>query len=474
MAGTTGYRRGAALVGWVLLVAPLAHAQVYKWTDADGRVHYSDKPPPKAADQPPAAVEQVRINDAFGTFKIPSRRPLPGPGDARAMSLDRFAVRLDVANSKGVTSGRVFAGAECDVAAAMQWNSGVMNISEADVAVVAANRFRAAGWPLSVPDAGSPATLSLEAEVSDLKLDFCVYLDQQWRSDTERSARAYVKVRWVLSDGGEVIFRQVSEGAEDGWRSGGKVTPVLQRAIAQAADNLLAQQSFANAVRGAPDAFGVRGGTSTREDAAEPTPVAVGLTWGSGEGRFQDRSESLLAATVTVRTLRGHGSGVVVDPGGYALTNAHVVGNERHVTLLVDGRSVAAQVVNKNPRTDVALLRFDGARLVAAPVGRRTPRAGDTLFVIGTPLDLSHSHTVTQGILSAVRDVDGRRLYQTDAAINRGNSGGPVFDATGELVALSVSGLFSREGASMGVSYLIPIDAALAAVGAGGKSSENP
>jgi putative serine protease PepD len=159
---------------------------------------------------------------------------------------------------------------------------------------------------------------------------------------------------------------------------------------------------------------------------------------------------------------------VVVDAKGYALTNAHVIGTERHVTLLVDGRSIAAQVINRNPRTDVALLRFDGAELIAAPIGRRTPRPGDTLFVIGTPLDISLSHTVTQGILSAVREIDGRKLYQTDAAINRGNSGGPVFDASGDLVALSVSGLFSRQGASMGVSYLIPIEAALAAVGAGG------
>jgi S1-C subfamily serine protease len=454
-------------VGWW---APGLHAEVYKWTDANGRVHFSDKPPPKQVDQPPAVVEEVRIKDAFGSFKIPTRMPLPNPGDAQSVSLDRFDVRLDAANSRGVTSGRVFAGRECDVAAAVQWNAGALDASEADVALTVAERFRSAGWSLSTPGTGTPGRLSLEAELIDLKLDFCVHLDRQFQAGSERAARAYVKVRWVLSDNDEVMFREVSEGAEDGWRIGGKASEVVRRAVAQAADNVLAQQRFADAMRGAPDAFGVRGGiAATDDDDAAATPVVVGLTWGSGEGSFQDRSDSLLAATVTVRTRSGHGSGVVVDAKGYALTNAHVVGTERHVTLLVDGRSIAAQVINRNPRTDVALLRFDGAELIAAPISRRTPRPGDTLFVIGTPLDISLSHTVTQGILSAVRDVDGRKLYQTDAAINRGNSGGPVFDASGDLVALSVSGLFSRQGASMGVSYLIPIEAALAAVGADGK-----
>ena len=74
------------------------------------------------------------------------------------------------------------------------------------------------------------------------------------------------------------------------------------------------------------------------------------------------------------------------------------------------------------------------------------------------------SHTVTQGILSAVRQESGRRLFQTDASINPGNSGGPVFDSAGELVALSVAGLFTRQGASLNVNYLIPIGEELQAL----------
>ena len=70
------------------------------------------------------------------------------------------------------------------------------------------------------------------------------------------------------------------------------------------------------------------------------------------------------------------------------------------------------------------------------------------------------------GLLSAIREVEGRRLFQTDASINRGNSGGSVFDAGGELVALSVSGLFNQQGVSFGVNYLIPVADALSAVGA--------
>ena len=86
---------------------------------------------------------------------------------------------------------------------------------------------------------------------------------------------------------------------------------------------------------------------------------------------------------------------------------------------------------------------------------------GDTVYVIGTPLDVSLSNTVTKGVYSAHRRLNGLPFYQTDAAINAGNSGGPAFNEQGELVGISVAGLFTREGASLNVNYLIPIDNAV-------------
>ena len=111
-----------------------------------------------------------------------------------------------------------------------------------------------------------------------------------------------------------------------------------------------------------------------------------------------------------------------------------------------------------------ALSTAAAANLAPVTVATQEPRPGDPLYVIGTPLSLKLCHTVTQGILSAVRNERGRRLYQTDASINPGNSGGPVFDASGELVALSVAGLFTPQGSSLNVNYLIPVEQALGAL----------
>jgi len=157
---------------------------------------------------------------------------------------------------------------------------------------------------------------------------------------------------------------------------------------------------------------------------------------------------------------------VLIDASGYALTNAHVVGADPQVQVMLDDQFVDAQVVRSDRRADVALLQFDPRGHEAANVSRREPHAGDPLYVVGTPLCRELSHTVTQGIFSAVREVDGERRFQTDAAVNPGNSGGPVFNEAGELVALSVSGIINADGASLNVNYLIPIARALAAVGA--------
>jgi S1-C subfamily serine protease len=453
-------------IGLLLLVAVSGAwaGGVYRWVDAQGRVHFSDKPPPGRDVQAQESLEQLRLQDAFGTFKIPVRLPIRNPGDGRSVSLERLEVRLDAANSKGVTAGRIFAGESCDVAASVQWNEGALDLSDAQLADRVVQRFADQGWPVSASGAGG--RLSLNAEIVDLKLDQCVYLERDyWPANRERAARAYMKVRWTLTDAGDEIFRATSEGAADGWQSMDKAEAVIIRAIEQAADNALGDRDFADAMRGGPDAYGVRG--ERAGIAVEPAsePLKLGLTWGARDARFQDRSQVLLAATVTVRTRRGHGSGVVIDAAGYALTNAHVVGDERQVTVLTRTGALVAEVVRRDRRADVALLRFAAADSASAPIGSVEPRPGDVLYVVGTPLDESLSHTVTQGILSATRDLEGRRLYQTDAQINPGNSGGPVFDAAGELVALSASGLFTRQGASVGVNYLIPIGAALEAAG---------
>jgi serine protease Do len=160
----------------------------------------------------------------------------------------------------------------------------------------------------------------------------------------------------------------------------------------------------------------------------------------------------------------GVGSGFVVDKDGLVLTNAHVVaGADEVVVKLTDQREYRAKVLGSDAATDVAVLKIDAKDLPVVQVGdpART-RVGDWVVAIGTPYGLDN--TVTSGIVSAKsRALPGDSVVpfiQTDAAVNPGNSGGPLFNAQGEVIGIN-SQIFSRTGGFQGVAFAIPIDVAL-------------
>ncbi|ROR29661.1 S1C family serine protease [Inmirania thermothiophila] len=158
------------------------------------------------------------------------------------------------------------------------------------------------------------------------------------------------------------------------------------------------------------------------------------------------------------------GSGVIVSPQGYILTNNHVIeGADEIQVALADGRTAEARVVGTDPDTDLAVLRVDLERLPAIVLGDSGHlRVGDVVLAIGNPFGVGQ--TVTQGIVSAT----GRKrlglntfenFIQTDAAINPGNSGGALVDARGTLVGINTA-IFSRSGGSQGIGFAIPVDLA--------------
>ena len=158
------------------------------------------------------------------------------------------------------------------------------------------------------------------------------------------------------------------------------------------------------------------------------------------------------------------GSGVIVSPDGYVLTNAHVVERGARFRVgLLDGRELTAKVVGTDPSSDLAVLRLDlKDRLPFATLGRSEGLLpGETVIAIGNPFGLSH--TVTTGVVSAVHrnfKAGDRTLFdfiQTDASINPGNSGGALLDIEGRLVGVNTAILGDR---SAGIGFAIPIDRA--------------
>ena len=164
------------------------------------------------------------------------------------------------------------------------------------------------------------------------------------------------------------------------------------------------------------------------------------------------------------------GSGFIISPDGYILTNNHVVAGADEVTVrLQDRRTFTAKVVGTDPKYDIALLKVhDGDSLPTVTIGdSRSLKPGQWVLAIGSPFGFDY--TVTQGIVSAVgrnlgsSDQPYTSFIQTDVPINRGNSGGPLFNLQGQVVGIN-SQIYSNTGGYQGVSFSIPIDVAMNAV----------
>jgi len=161
---------------------------------------------------------------------------------------------------------------------------------------------------------------------------------------------------------------------------------------------------------------------------------------------------------------RGLGSGFVVSADGVVLTNAHVVRDAKEVTVkFSDRREFRAKVLGSDPATDVAVLKLDARSLPTVTLGDpKQLEVGDYVLAIGAPYGLEQS--ASQGIVSAKgRSLPGDSFVpfiQTDAAVNPGNSGGPLFDANGRVVGINAQ-IYSQSGGFQGLAFAIPIDVAL-------------
>jgi serine protease Do len=166
----------------------------------------------------------------------------------------------------------------------------------------------------------------------------------------------------------------------------------------------------------------------------------------------------------TEQPFHGQGSGFIISRDGLILTNAHVVRDAQEVTVkLADRRELKAKVLGADPATDIAVLRVNATGLVSVKFGDpKSLQVGDYVLAIGAPFGFDQS--ATAGIVSAKgRSLPGDAyvpFIQTDAAVNPGNSGGPLFDAAGNVVGINAQ-IYSQTGGYQGLSFAIPIDVAL-------------
>jgi len=174
--------------------------------------------------------------------------------------------------------------------------------------------------------------------------------------------------------------------------------------------------------------------------------------------------DSVLSSVVTIRIGQGHGSGFFISEDGYLLTNAHVVGDAKRVSVVLNnGLEIPGDVVRKLKSRDVALIKVGLRVPVALPIRATPAEKLERIYVVGSPVSEKFSSTVTAGIVSGFRTVGGESYIQADAPISMGNSGGPLLDDNGSVLGLSVQKVVRPD--AVGIGLFIPIDDALHALG---------
>jgi len=218
-----------------------------------------------------------------------------------------------------------------------------------------------------------------------------------------------------------------------------------------------------------PVAEGRPGVVTSYADVIEPAQKAVVSVYSTKieRERIPPYFRQFFGDSVRERKEEGLGSGVIVTPDGYILTNNHVVeGADTIKVALPDNRELKGKVVGTDPKTDVAVIKIEADNLPAITLADSDRlRVGDVVFAVGNPLGVGQ--TVTTGIVSAkgrqvhmLDDVQGYEDFiQTDAAINMGNSGGALIDAKGRLVGIN-SVIVSTTSGSMGLGFAIPVNLA--------------
>jgi S1-C subfamily serine protease len=236
------------------------------------------------------------------------------------------------------------------------------------------------------------------------------------------------------------------------------VAGLVIAALVGGVSGLAAARLFGDPSPAQPDAY--------RLPVPTPGPVA-------GRDDLSEVAAKVLPSVVSIEVdngdQHGAGSGFAIDREGHLLTNNHVLGSGGTVAVILNnGRRVAAKIVGRDARNDLAVLKIDPSAGVppVSLASSSSAAVGDDVLAIGSPLGLAG--TVTAGIVSALdREVEvgpGYRLraIQTDAAINPGNSGGPLVNARGEVIGVNttIATIAGTEGGSIGIGFAIPIDRA--------------
>ncbi len=300
------------------------------------------------------------------------------------------------------------------------------------------------GESKSVFSTGLNSRYTVQGEMHEVKYD--VVASHPYESLAHYETRCTVAVTWkLINQSRQTVYEHKDSGTAVKFEKGGSA------AFADAFENslyaFLGSQQVTTAL------------AKPMGSAGADKPTAITLHRAAALKTVADNGVGAAAkAVVIIDTGDGHGSGCVVSADGYIVTNAHVVGDAEEVkVLLADGVSSKAKVVRVNSEMDLALIKIDADGLTAFSLPTAsTADVGADVFAIGTPADKELGQTVTKGIISGRRKIDGHSFLQTDVSINGGNSGGALVAKSGQLLGIVNAKLVGR--GIEGIGFAIPAE----------------
>ena len=344
----------------------------------------------------------------------------------------------------------------CERDELLKWEEADNTLPTETFARVLREEFKAAGFATS----GDPTNLfereaakpelQLGALITNLRLRHCYREALPFKEFWDTSLLMEVEWQVYSVTQGKVVARVTTAGGFQTKARDPSFIEVLSGGFADNVKRLTQSDQFRRTIA-------IVGATPVTQP---PAPGRLTFVPAGGEVALP----TALKSVVTIFAGEGMGSGVLISGDGYVLTNHHVAGSSGQVRVRwPDGTDSVGEVLRGDARRDVALIKLQ-PRASALPIRTTAAQVGETVFAVGTPLDKSLANTLTRGIVSGTRVMDGLTMIQSDVAVDHGNSGGPLLDDKGQILALTVS-RFEPDGVGHNINFFIPIGEALAALG---------
>ena len=365
---------------------------------------------------------------------------------------------------RGTVLGKLGIGMFCMPHDDIKWKSGgTVVLSSEDLIDVFRHELESNGWPVvgSTDDLFSGYDISgaevlLGAKIKAIECELCMPFAGFGNFNKKGSMR--MDVEWqIYSPARRSLIGKIDTQGSMQITKESDDTPyeLLSGSFAIAVNNLIANREFLKMVEkssGLQRAPRTLAGIQIENSSKNFTTIESAIDYAK-------------KATVTIRTANGHGSGFAIGDGSYIISNSHVVGNAKNITLVTHGGiTLNGQVAKMSKERDVALIRIDGLRLPALHVNFKIPGSASPVYAVGSPIREELSSSVTSGIISGIRMIDGYHWIQSDAAVSPGSSGGPLLDKNGSVVGISTAG-FQVSGAQVGLNLFVPIAEGLSHIG---------